>query len=140
MDSCDFGLQNRVYQSVTSEHGLLLELWGYNHRLECLATAARKVLNLNMLCLQLLDQLALQSLGGHPCGRVGHSCVYGGEGARGDREGLSLVNGGTEEVPAASAQEGGGAGVHQVGGERLDRVQRRLDPETGREEDCAGFD
>lgn len=40
MDSCDFGLQNRVYQSVTSEHGLLLELWGYNHRLECLATAA----------------------------------------------------------------------------------------------------
>lgn len=40
MDSRDLRLQNRVHQTVTSEHGLLLELRGDNHRLECLATAA----------------------------------------------------------------------------------------------------
>lgn len=88
-----------------------------------------------MLCLQLIDQLALQPVGGHTRGRVCHRCVYGGEGARGNRKGLSLVNGGAEEVPAASAQDGGGAGVHQVGRKSVNRGEGSCGvPEARREE------
>lgn len=39
MNSSDLGLEDRVYQAVTGEHGLLIELGGDNDRLESLATA-----------------------------------------------------------------------------------------------------
>lgn len=73
----------------------------------------RQVFNLNMLRLQLIDQFALQRLGRN-ARSIGHGCVDCRKGARGNRERRFVMDGGAEKIPAASAQQGSGAGVHQA--------------------------
>lgn len=67
-----------------------------------------------MLCLQLLDQFALQRISSDAGRSIRHGCVHGGGGARRDGKGRRLADGSAEKVSAASAQQGGGAEVHQA--------------------------
>lgn len=73
----------------------------------------RQVFDLNMLRLQLIDQFGLQRLGRN-ARSIGHGCVDCRKGARGNRERRFVMDGGAEKIPAASAQQGSGAGVHQA--------------------------
>lgn len=139
MNSGNLSLQHGIDETVPSKHGLAFELGGNDHGLERLSAAAytsekyaisqfvhlklvsparnhtRKILNLNILGLQLFHQLALQRVRRDTRG-VGHGGVDCGKRARREGEWSARRDGRAEEIATASAQDSWGesAGEHQA--------------------------